>query len=217
MKHKKQLAIFINHPQCSLQSTNGIIESLQSRYRFKLFSKYPVDSGFFDNVDMIIIPGGLGDSDTFSKVLENHRDSVRKFVASGGKYLGICMGAYWAGHHYFNILDGIRPVQYIRRPNTDTNRPHAKAQRITWLGKKRTMFFYDGCSLIGPGLDKSDIWATYPNGDAMALIQNNIGLIGCHPESQEDWYETYSWMKDHWHHGQDHKLLLKFVNAMFGQ
>ena len=76
------------------------------------------------------------------------------------------------------------------------------------------MFFYDGCAIHGTGLDYSKIWALYPNGDAMAVIQNNIGLIGCHPESTEHWYRSYSWMNNGYHHGVHHRLLLDFVNNL---
>jgi hypothetical protein len=53
------------------------------------------------------------------------------------------------------------------------------------------------------------------NGYAMAIIQNNIGLIGCHPESEQFWYDSYSWMRGKYHRGQHHGLLLDFVDQMF--
>jgi hypothetical protein len=74
------------------------------------------------------------------------------------------------------------------------------------------MFFYDGCALVGNG--KFDTIATYANGDPMAIIQNRIGLIGCHPESEQFWYDSYSWMRSHWHHRQHHRLLLEFVDQL---
>jgi hypothetical protein len=50
----------------------------------------------------------------------------------------------------------------------------------------------------------------------MAIIQNRIGLIGCHPESEKFWYDAYySWMKPHYHNGLHHKLLLDFVDKLF--
>jgi hypothetical protein len=48
----------------------------------------------------------------------------------------------------------------------------------------------------------------------MAIIQGNVGLIGCHPESQASWYEEYSWMRGKYHHGKQHELLLEFVNRL---
>ena len=208
----KKIALFVCDPKCSVQSSNGVMNALSSNYNFKLFSKNEVENGFFDDVDMVIFPGGIGDSDSYDTILKNNKDVVVDFVTRGGKYLGICMGAYWAGKDYFDILDDVDSLQYIKRPNTDTRRPHAKNIKINWQGTNTTMFFYDGCAMVGDG--HYETIATYANGDAMAIIQKNIGLIGCHPESQQFWYDSYSWLKGKYHNGTQHKLLLDFVNEL---
>ena len=212
MTNKTKIALFVCDPKCSVQSSNGVMNALSSHYNFKLFSKNEVEEGFFDDVDMVVFPGGIGDSDSYDTILKNNKDVVVDFVTRGGKYLGICMGAYWAGKDYFDILDDVDSLQYIKRPNTDTRRPHAKNIKVNWQGNDTTMFFYDGCAMVGDG--HYETIATYANGDAMAIIQKNIGLIGCHPESQQFWYDSYSWLKDKYHNGTQHKLLLDFVNEL---
>jgi len=212
---KPTIALFIYDPRCSVQSGNGIIRALGSHYNFKLFSKNLVEDNFFEDVDIIAIPGGVGDSESWHRVLKPNEKNVLDFVGRGGRYLGICMGAYWAGSHYFDILNGIDAVQYITQPNTDTHRPHAKAMPIVWNGSTEKMFFYDGCALVGPG--DCEIVARYTNGDAMAIYQNRIGLIGCHPESERFWFDSYSWMQPHWHQHRHHQLLLEFVNQLMSR
>jgi hypothetical protein len=209
----KTVALFVCDPKCSVQSSNGIINALNHQYNIKLFSKNEVEDGFFDDIDMIIVPGGFGDSDSYDNLLKYNQDEIRKFIKNGGKYLGICMGAYWAGKHYFNILDGVEPVQYIKRPKTDTKRPHAKNIDVVWENNPMKMFFYDGCALVGNSKKFKSV-ATYANGDHMAIIQKNIGLIGCHPESEKFWYDGYSWLKGKYHEGIHHKLLLEFINEL---
>jgi hypothetical protein len=211
---KPTIALFIADPKCSVQSGNGIIQALGNNYKFKLFSKNPLEKDFFDNVDIVAVPGGFGDAASYNTLFKHNANRVKDFVRQGGSYLGICMGAYWAGKHYLNMLDGIDAVQYIRRPKTDTRRPHAKAQTVLWAGQEEQMFFYDGCALVGPKINSCDIWSLYPNGDPMAIIQDNIGLIGCHPESESFWYDSYSWMRKYWHEGRHHELLLDFVNEL---
>ena len=206
------IALFVCDPKCSVQSSNGIIKSLSKYYNFKLFSKNEVEYNFFDGVDLIAVPGGFGDSDSFNNLFKHNAESVKQFVNTGGKYLGICMGAYWAGSHYFNLLDKVDAVQYIKRPGTDTRRPHAKNIEINWNGTDTKMFFYDGCALVGDG--KYRTIATYSNGDPMAIIQKNLGLIGCHPESEQFWYDSYSWLKVKYHGGQHHVILLEFVKEL---
>ncbi len=208
---KPTIALFLHQPKCSVQSGNGIIKALGDHYNFKIFTKHELEDDFFDNVDIVAFPGGLGDSDSFDSLLKNNRNRIYDFIRNGGRYLGICMGAYWAGREYFNILHNVDVEQYITRPNTDTRRPHAKNLKVEWLGEEKHMFFYDGCA-FGPGY--YDTIAKYMNGDAMAIIQGRVGLIGCHPESEPHWYESYSWMKNKYHNGEQHQLLLDFVNRL---
>ena len=209
----KTIALFVHDPKCSVQSANGIMRALSPHYRFKIFGKNLLEDVFFDDVDMIAVPGGIGDSESFHYLFRNSGDLIRQFVGKGGKYLGVCMGAYWAGKHYFDVLDGVDAVQYIKQPGTDTRRPHAKAIDVVWNGAQDKMFFYDGCALVGD-VTKFTTVATYANGDAMAIVQNNIGLIGCHPESEQFWYDGYSWLKGKHHQDRHHALLLAFVDNL---
>ena len=208
----KTIALFVHDPKCSVQSANGIMRALSPHYRFKIFGKNLLEDVFFDDVDMIAVPGGIGDSESFHYLLRNSGGLIRQFVSKGGKYLGICMGAYWAGRHYLNVLDNVDAVQYITQPGTDTRRPHAKAINVVWNGVPDKMFFYDGCALVGD-VTKFTTVATYANGDAMAIVQNNIGLIGCHPESEQFWYDGYTWLKGK-HQDHPHRLLLECVDSL---
>jgi glutamine amidotransferase-like uncharacterized protein len=210
---KPKIAMFIHDPKCSVQSGNGIMQALGKHYEFKIFGKHPLEPNFFDDIDIVAVPGGLGDSESFHSLLKSNLDDIKDFLNSGGRYLGICMGAYWAGSYYFDILDDVDAVQYIKRPGTDTRRPHAKAIDVTWNGEYEKMFFYDGCALVG-NRHKFKTIATYANGDPMAIMQKRIGLIGCHPESTEWWYDAYKYMKPHWHNNKHHKLLLEFTNQL---
>lgn len=209
---KKTIALFLYDPKCSVQSGNGIIKALGDDYNFKIFGINELEDNFFDDVDIVAVPGGFGDASSFDRAFKYNGARIKKFIADGGYYLGICMGAYWAGKHYFNILDGVDAVQYLSQPNTDTRRPHAKNIKIAWLGEPMNMFWYDGCAFTGPGY--YDTIAKYANDDPMAIIQNRIGLIGAHPESEKFWYDSYSWMRGKYHNGKHHNLLLNFVKKL---
>jgi len=208
---KPTVALFVADQFCSGQCVNGMIKALGQHYNFKIFGSNEVEDVFFDDVDIVAFPGGDGDSESWHRLLKANKQHVLDFVARGGKYLGICMGAYWAGSHYFDILDKVDAVQYITQPNTDTRRPHAKDINIVWQGHPNRMFFYDGCALVGD-TNKFNTIATYANGDPMAIIQNNIGLIGCHPEAEQFWYDGYTWLQGKYN--SKHNLLLDFVNQL---
>ena len=211
---KPTIALFIYDPKCSVQCANGMMMALGKYFNFKIFSRDPVESCFFDDVDIVAFPGGIGDADTFHRALRFNKRRVINYVNHGGRYLGICMGAYWAGSHYFDILEGVDAVQYLKRPGTDTRRPHAKNLEITWGRKRMDMFWYDGCAIVG-NQSKVKVVARYAaNRDPMAVYQGRIGLIGCHPESQPFWYKQYSWMRGLYHEGEHHKLLLDFTSDL---
>lgn len=212
---KGKIALFLHQPYCSVQSANGIMQALSSHYSFKIFTRHELEADFFDDVDLVCIPGGFGDAASFDYLLGENGDRIKDFIQRGGAYLGICMGAYWAGQYYLDILEEVDAEQYITRPGTDTRRPHAKNLNVTWNGKHEQMYFYDGCALVGNGKYKTV--ATYANGDAMAIIQNRIGLIGCHPESEKHWYDSYSWMQGKYHNGHHHQLLLNFVDTIINK
>ena len=209
---KPKIALFLHQPRCSIQCANGMIKAFEGNYNLKVFTKHELEDDFFDDVDLVAFPGGDGDSESWHYLMTHHAPRIRKFVAQGGRYLGICMGAYWAGSHYFDILNDVDAVQYITQPNTCTRRPHAKAMPVTWFGEDLKMYFYDGCALVGDQT-KFETVATYSNGDPMAIIQGRIGLIGCHPEAEYNWYQLQSWMKREWHGGQ-YDLLLNFIDEL---
>ena len=98
----------------------------------------------------------------------------------------------------------------MKRPNTDITKEDETVASVKWNGRKYIMYFFDGCAITGTNLK---VYATYNNGDTMAAIQDRIGLIGCHPESLEDWFITPE-LKPYWHKGTHHKLLLNFVDEL---
>ena len=208
----KTAAVFIADPYCSVQCANGLLRVLGEDFRIRIFGSRALEEGFFHDADLVVFPGGEGTSESYHRLLRHHQDLIRDYVRRGGAYLGICMGAYWAGSHYFDVLQDLDCEQYIRQPGSDTRRPHAKNISVTWQGVPTQMFFYDGCAIVGSG--EKTVWATYANGDAMAVQQGRVGLIGCHPESEPHWYESYSWMQGRYHNGDHHKLLLDFVDEL---
>lgn len=192
---------------CSVDSVNGVIQALSPRYNIKLLTKHRVRDGFFDDVALVVFPGGEGDATAFRYLLKANLDEIKKFLQRGGKYLGICMGAYWADAHYFDILKQTRATQYIKRLGADIKSSYGTTAPVLWRGQAHRMYFYDGPTFQGGSFDTI---ATYANGDPMAIVQGPIGLIGCHLESQAHWY-TKKYMQAHWHEGSHHALLVQFV------
>ena len=216
----KKLALFQHHPECSIQCCDGVKRALSPNYEIKIFTVDDDIDEVLNEVDGIVFPGGIGDSDSYHDFFTRTKaNKIAAFLARGGRYIGICMGAYWAGSRYFDILDRVDAVQYIKRPTAEIHRSYGTVADIEWNRHKpdqstELMFFYDGCTFVGNG--EYELVATYLNNEPMAIIQGNIGLIGCHPESEEFWYEEpYQYINKYWHDGKHHNLLLEFVNSLW--
>lgn len=210
---KPAIAIFRHDPECSQECIDGMVEALSGEFQIKTFDESQFNADTFEDVDIIAFPGGIGDADRYYDFFKRREgNAVADFVSRGGKYLGICMGAYWAGRNYFDILEGLEPVQYIKRETASIKRSYGTVADIDWQGRKEKMFFYDGCTFEGEG--RCQIHARYSNGDPMAIIQKRVGLIGCHPESLSGWYDQFKYLKKFWHKGEHHKLLLTFAKKL---
>ena len=212
----KRLALFMHDPECSKDCVYAMVHALSSEYQIRIFTEEELDDdNFFDNLDVIAFPGGIGDSDSYINFFTRTRaNRIAEFISGGGHYLGICMGAYWASKRYFDILDSVDAVQYIKRDTAEIKRSYGTVASVTWNEQKEMMFFYDGCALISDETKFKTI-ARYSNGDPMAIIQGRIGLIGCHPESEQYWYEKpWKYINKYWHGGRHHQLLLQFVNEL---
>jgi glutamine amidotransferase-like uncharacterized protein len=210
---KPRISLFINDPECSVICGAGMYEALFDDYHIKFFTNDNFTVNTIKKSDIVAFPGGIGDSDSFDTIFKPKQiDIISEYVEKGGRYLGICMGAYWAAKHYFDILNDVQVTQYIKRNNSEIKRSYATVAEVKWNDNLENMYFYDGCAMIG-GERKKEVIATYANGDAMAIIQNRIGLIGCHPESSFSWYRQ-SYMNTYWHEFRHHELLLNFVNRL---
>ena len=202
---KPTIAIFIHNPQCETECALGMIDGLVHDFDIRTFGIDELNIEFLRTVDAVAFPGGMGEADDFYDIFtEDHIDALHTFIGVyNGKYLGICMGAYWAGEDYFDIVENLTIDQYIERASGDIITDGPTIANVEWLGKAEQMYFYDGCAILG---DDLEVIATYYNDDAMAAIQGNVGMIGCHPESQEWWFELDRIPKSYYN--SNHKQLM---------
>ncbi|HUT36327.1 MAG TPA: succinylglutamate desuccinylase/aspartoacylase family protein [Planctomycetota bacterium] len=110
-------------------------------------------AGALEQFDVLVIPGG-GASRQATAITPEGREAIRKFVADGGGYVGVCAGAYLATCGYawsLAILDA-RAV--------DTKH----WQRGT--GNVKIELTADGCRILGDRTGLIGIW--YANGPLMA-------------------------------------------------
>ena len=206
------LALFQFEPYCSRECGAGVISALSSHHTIEIITRHDLNIERLSRFDMVIFPGGRGDASDFQQLLKTRKPVIQSYLDQGGTYLGICMGAYWADSAYFDLIGDARCVQYITQPKAEIRRSFPTTVRAEWNGKAEKFYFFDGCAFVGSD-SALEIHARYANGDPMAVVKDKVGLIGCHLESELDWY-TSKEMKASWHGLSHHRLLAEFVDDL---
>ena len=85
---KRKIAIFVHHPECSVQSAHGVIRSLYFDYDIHCLSNAYLTDRVLAKYEMIVFPGGIGDSDTWHNIVEPYKNVIKNYVTKGGRYLG---------------------------------------------------------------------------------------------------------------------------------
>ncbi|WP_250548771.1 BPL-N domain-containing protein [Pseudonocardia sp. H11422] len=142
-------------------------------------------------------PGGGNSVRKAYRQMRRSAPAIRDYVWSGGRYLGICMGAYLAGTwRGFGFLPDDTD-QFITSPGADVTIKADTIVRVDWRGRRRHMFFQDGTVFpIGSHTPDVTVLARYAsNGAAAAVVapfgQGRIGVCGPHPEAPSEWYEAH--------------------------
>ena len=230
MKHKPLFLVYVENPMCSIDCADAICEVLEStgRYKTKLVGPHSLPYSELTEeelaaADCLAIPGGLGDADQYyTSALASSKQAIRSYVSNGGRYLGICMGSYYAGHYYLDLLHkGTRAAQYVRRPGSTVKHEEHDVVDLDWLGEQKTVYFHDGAAFVKRWFFNKvtgQVIARYPNGDAAALIQSKqqgkVGVIGPHPEAKNWWFYSQTRIRDRWYDCVHNELLVDFVERL---
>jgi glutamine amidotransferase-like uncharacterized protein len=179
---------------------------------FKGLSWFECDDTYIENnsligkFDVIHFPGG-NSGYYIARINSTGLQNIRDFVSSGGGYIGICAGGYfacdrvdWEGNSYdhplklfigvgYGAIDEIAPwPKYaMTTVNIDLTNPINQFEPST----EYTMY-YGGAAYYPDEGQEMDIIATYDSfNDDPAMINFHYGdgrvvLIGPHPEIEED-------------------------------
>jgi glutamine amidotransferase-like uncharacterized protein len=115
--------------------------------------------------------------------------AVKDFVSNGGKYLGFCMGADFAGSDPgMGLLEPGNTDGYIGSPGASVNNDADSTVPVAWRGQHRIHFFQDGAYIIPSKMAGERIIAYYDNGLVDALTKpygkGRVGVVGSHPEAE---------------------------------
>lgn len=128
-----------------------------------------IRGGALDKFDVLIHPGGSG-SKQASTLGENGREREKKFVESGGGFIGICAGAYLASANYpwsLGLLDAkVIDTKHWARGIGDVTLAITKTGQEALHSESQTCTIrYAQGPLLGPGekdnIDDYELLATF--------------------------------------------------------
>jgi hypothetical protein len=189
------------------------------RAGFEIEAAYPGDftPANLASVDLVAFPGGGEESATMHALRPGEARTIHDYVAEGGHYLGVCMGAFLASPKLIDTSRVSAPNVWKTPPDLASlenglnlfdgivhNHAPTKAARmeiIDWRGAATWMYFQDGPDFELNHPETAEIWAKYSPlvvGDLFSvkvaafqapLGSGRVGLIGPHLEADQDWLD----------------------------
>ena len=157
------------------------------------------------NPSLYVQPGGGDDMGVAWAAVGPNKEALCDWIRNGGKYLGICMGAFLSGQGgddddfkgYELITEaGWDTSDYIETEGADVSDMDQTLVTVEWEGASKKIFFQGGPSFVPleEGVEPSgEVVARYSNGDAAAIVvpfgAGMIAVTGPHPEAVESWYD----------------------------
>ena len=127
--------------------------------------KIPLEASALAGVALYAQPGGGDDISAAAQSFPS--DFIRgvgDFVAAGGSYLGVCMGAYLAGSEGFGLVSESVEGQ-VNVPGFPVTDSTAEVVTVTWDETSRWTYFQEGARLPNDG---AEAYAHYETGDIAA-------------------------------------------------
>ena len=140
-------------------------------------------------VKILAEPGGIGE-----QVVAQQADipAIIQFVKNGGRYLGICMGAYMASQGEYGVL-GLFPAPakvYFKEPGAQIAVEDGEIS-VNWRGKTRSVFYGGGPAYTIPsGTAGVTVLATYSNGEVATAVasygKGKVAVTAPHVEAPDE-------------------------------
>ncbi|WP_054309804.1 BPL-N domain-containing protein [Mesorhizobium sp. 1M-11] len=194
-----RVAVYRGPASCEgcAETARTSIEKLDPAYRVEFVGKgekTDISPETLSRFDIYVQPGGGQDIPGALRSLGKARvRAIRDFVAQGGGFLGLCMGAYLADRANFGLIPHDLDSE-VGRPGFPVKTIEDAAVRVSWAGRQDMAYFQDGPYLPQAGRDKGFRQiAAYENRDIAAarysFKKGTVVLSGPHPEADKTWFE----------------------------
>ncbi|GAC1039305.1 BPL-N domain-containing protein [Pseudomonas sp. No.117] len=180
---------------CS-ETVRTALEHLDPRYRVDFIGpqeSVDITPATLRRYALYVQPGGGQDIPAALESLgETRVAALRGYVAAGGRYLGLCMGAYLADANNLALIPEELDSE-VGRPGFPITTIDDAAVAVRWAGREDNVFYQDGPYLPPSHARGFATLATYANGDIAAARyafgQGVVALSGPHPEADASWFD----------------------------
>ena len=187
-RKEKNIFVYSGKGSSFLDDLTFALERME--INFSKIDERGVLNGRLDECDVLIVPGGWPQK--YSKNLGNKGfEKIRNFVKKGGKYIGICAGAYLASKRFsldeksfpgLGIAD-IKARMEVKKFLPGKLREIELVSGSSNTAKRMKIWFENGPKMTAK---KSEIRANFENSGA-AIVQSKYGkgsvlLFSPHPE-----------------------------------
>ncbi len=123
------------------------------------------------------------------------RPALRAYLRGGGRYWGLCGGAFLAGRHYWATDTQYVTALGIVPANTETYSDNADPhlEKVRWYGRPRWMYYEGGPYFMPTSRHDVKVLASYSDGSIAALSyrygEGKVIVSGVHPEATMDWLD----------------------------
>ncbi|TQF68487.1 hypothetical protein FK531_15300 [Rhodococcus spelaei] len=180
-------------PGCP-ESVAALLQSSPSRFRTAYVGpgeRLEISPAVLATATVYAQPGGPSLS-TAWQAMRPYADTLRSWIAGGGKYLGFCVGGYLAGATPgLNLLPG-DTWRYISASDASVTTAAPSRITVNWRGVPQALYFQDGPVFqLNPGSGAA-VLATYRGGQVAALTtrygNGRVGVTGPHVEADASWF-----------------------------
>jgi hypothetical protein len=124
--------------------------------------------------------------------------TIRSYVAAGGHYLGICMGAYLAGSDPgMGLLAPGDTGEYDQARGALVRTAAQAVIPVVWSGTIGYQYAQDPAYIIPSGVRGEKVLARFTNHLVDALVRpyrrGAVGVVGTHPEADRTWFTPAMW------------------------
>ena len=196
---RRQLALVYRGPaakpvECS-EAAAELLRTSPRRFDVRYVGpkeRLELDDDSLRSAALYVQPGG-GTLSHGYRNMKQYRWQIRRYVESGGRYVGFCLGGYLAGATPgFALLPGDTD-QYIATAGATVRSTDETVVEVLWRGRARFLYFQDGAMfLLRPNASGVEVLARYRGGEIAALVApfgaGRVAVAGPHPEATPDWY-----------------------------